>query len=171
MGTSFYGNGVGIGTGEGGTSNYNDLTNKPITNLTGLTPINLSALTVGLYSIRGKYIFNADDSEIKNFASATLVKVVLDTITGDKVVTFETYENAKHISYSVDYFQDSSYKLEKYTYETINANADTTEELPAEGNISQIYSTNEGLYVWNEEKQDYVQLGTGEATEQTWDEM
>ena len=96
---------------------------------------------------------------------------MLDTISGDKIVTFEAYENQKHLSYSIDYFQDGSYKVDRYTYETINADASTTEDLPAEGNVSQIYSTSEGLYVWNEAKQDYVQLGTGEESEQTWDEM
>ena len=59
MGTSFYGRGGG-GSGSGeGTSNYNELSNKPITNLVGVTAINLSSLTVGLYNIRGKYILNA----------------------------------------------------------------------------------------------------------------
>lgn len=172
MSTSFYGRGGGTSSGGSGTSNYNELSNKPITNISGeIAPINLSTLTAGLYNIRGQYIFNAEDDVIKSFNSSTFVKVLLDTVTGDKTVSFETYENEKHFSYSIDYLKDGSYKVDRYTYETVNANADTTEDLPEEGNSSQIYSTNEGLYVWNEAKQDYVQLGTGEATEQTWDEM
>lgn len=171
MGTSFYGRGGGSSSGGSGTSNYNELSNKPITNLVGLTAINLSTLTVGLYNIRGNYIFNAKDNEIKSFNSSTFVEVMLDTVTGDKIVTFDVYENSKHLTYSIDYFEDGSYRVDKYTYEIINTSASTTEELPAQGDVSKIYSTDEGLYVWNENKQDYVQLGTGEETEQTWDKM
>jgi hypothetical protein len=171
MGTSFYGRGGG-GSGSGeGTSNYNELSNKPITNLVGITAINLSSLTVGLYNIRGKYIFNTEDKEEKTFPSSVLVQILLDTKTGDKIATYDVYEQGKHLTYSIDYFTDGSYKVDKYTYETINSNAGTTEDLPEEGDITQLYSTDEGLFVWNEAKQDYIQLGTGEETEQTWDEM
>ena len=171
MGTSFYGRGGG-GSGSGeGTSNYNELSNKPITNLVGVTAINLSSLTVGLYNIRGKYILNAEDKEEKVFPSSTLVQILLDTKTGDKIATYDVYEQGKHLTYSIDYLADGSYKVDKYTYEIINTNAGTTEDLPEEGDITQLYSTDEGLFVWNEEKQDYIQLGTGEETEQTWDEM
>ena len=171
MSTSFYGRGGAGGGGGSGTTNYNELGNKPITNLAGLTAINLSTLVVGLYNIRGNYIYDAKDNEVKSFASQTFVQVLLDTESGDKIVTFDLYANSKHLTYSIDYFPDGSYKVDKYTYEAINASADTTEELPAQGNASTIYSTEEGLFVWNETAQGYVQLGTGEETEQTWDEM
>ena len=174
MSTSFYGRGGGgSGTGSSGTSNYNELSNKPITNLVGLTAINLSTLTVGLYNIRGNYIFNADDGEVKNFPSPVFVKILLDTVSGDKIVTFDVYENGKHLTYSIEYFADGSYKVDKYTYEIINTTAGTTEELPKVGDATQLYSTDEGLFVWNETAQDYVQLGTeeGAAADQTWDEM
>lgn len=173
MSTSFYGRGGGTSSGGSGTSNYNELTNKPITNLVGLTAINLSALTVGLYNIRGNYIFNASDSEIKSFASPTFVKIMLDTVTGDKIATFDVYENGKHLTYSIDFLADGSYKVDKYTYEIINTSAGTTEELPAVGDSSQLYSTDEGLFVWNETAKEYVQLGAeeGAAADQTWDEM
>ena len=171
MGTSFYGRGGG-GSGSGeGTSNYNELSNKPITNLVGVTAINLSSLTVGLYNIRGKYILNAEDKEEKVFPSSTLVQILLDTKTGDKIATYDVYEEGKHLTYSIDYLVDGSYKVDKYTYEIINTNAGTTEDLPDAGDVTQLYSTDEGLFVWNEAKQDYIQLGTGEETEQTWDEM
>lgn len=171
MSTSFYGRGGG-GSGSGeGTSNYNELSNKPITNLVGVTAINLSSLTVGLYNIRGKYILNVEDKEEKVFPSSTLVQILLDTKTGDKIATYDVYEQGKHLTYSIDYLADGSYKVDKYTYEIINTNAGTTEELPEEGDITQLYSTDEGLFVWNEAKQDYIQLGTGEETEQTWDDM
>jgi hypothetical protein len=170
--TSFYGRGGVEGSGSG-TDNYNELKNKPIISLTGREdlPINLSSLVVGLYNLNGSYIFSNNDLEMKNFPSTTFAKVIIDAKTGDKIVSFDTYENTKHLSFSIDYFQDGSYKVDRYTYETINANADTTEDLPASGDVTQIYSTDKGLFVWNESKQDYVQLGTGEETEQTWDEM
>lgn len=172
MGTSFYGRG-GTGGSGGGTNNYNELSNKPIVGMVGREdlPINLSSLTVGLYNLSGNYIYNLNDAEKKNFPSATFVKVVEDIVSGDKVISFDIYENAKHLSVSIDYLQDGSYKVDRYTYETINANAGTTEDLPTNGDVTQIYSTDNGLYVWNEAKQDYVQLGTGEESEQTWDEM
>lgn len=168
--TSFYGR--GSGTGTSGTSNYNELTNKPITNLTGLTAINLSTLTIGLYNIRGNYIYNAEDTEVKNFTSPTFVKIMLDAITGDKIVTFDIYENGKHLTYSIDFFSDGSYNVDKYTYEVINTDASTADDLPLVGDVTQLYSTEEGFFVWNEITQDYVQLGIKEAGgDQTWDEM
>ena len=76
--TSFYGRGGSSNSGEGGVSNYNELSNKPIANLSGATaPINLSTLVVGLYNIRGNYIFNAKDGEVKSFDVPTFVKVLL----------------------------------------------------------------------------------------------
>ena len=169
---SFYGGGGNSGGGSG-VSNYNELSNKPITGIVGREdlPINLSTLMVGLYNLNGYYKFSANDVELNMLPSATFAKVVEDAISGDKVVSFDVYENTKHISYSIDYLQDGSYKVDRYTFEAINASAGTTEELPASGDATQIYSTDNGLYVWNEAKQDYIQLGTGEETEQTWDEM
>ena len=64
---SFYGNySVGGGGGEG-TSNYNELTNKPITNLTGTDskPIVLGDLFTGEYLIKGTYIYNLSDKNKK----------------------------------------------------------------------------------------------------------
>lgn len=169
--TSFYGRGGGSGTGGSGTSNYNELSNKPITNLTGLTAINFSTLTPGLYSIRGNYIYNADDGEVKTFPSSNFVEVLLDSISGDKIVTFDLYENGKHLTYSIDYFSDGSYKVDRYTYEIVSSVSGSTEDLPETGDTTKLYATDDGLYVWNETKQDYVQLGTGEELEQTWDQM
>ena len=171
MGTSFYGRGGGNNPGGSGTSNYNELTNKPITNLVGLTAINLSALTVGLYNIRGNYVFNSEDVENKTFPSPTFVKVLLDTKSGDKIVTYDIYENGKHLTYTIDFYPDSTYKVDKYTYEIISTESGSTEDLPDKGDATKLYATDDGLYVWNESVQDYVQLGTGEETEQTWDEM
>jgi hypothetical protein len=168
---SFYGRG-GASTGGSGTSNYNELSNKPIANLTGLTAINLSTLTLGLYNVRGNYIYNADDKEVKSFASATFVKVLLDSVSGDKIVTFDVYENSKHLTISIDYFVDGSYKVDRYTYEVISSVSGTTEDLPEAGDATKLYATDEGLYVWNEQAQEYIQLGTeAEAADQTWDEM
>ena len=172
MGASFYGNvGVGSGSSNPGTDNYNDLSNKPIINISAVGTTNLSSLAQGLYKISGDYIYSQDDTEVKHLASATLVQVYLDATTGDKIITFDTYENSKHITYNIDYLAEGTYKVDKYTYEVIKSISGTTEDLPEKGDSSQIYSTDEGLFVWNDDKQDYVKLGTGEATEQTWDDM
>lgn len=169
---SFYGNHAGNGGGSGGVSNYNELSNKPITNLSGLTAINFSTLTVGLYNIRGNYIYNENDAEVKVFSSPIFVKVLLDSNTGDKIVCFDLHENGKHMTYSIDYSPAGEYTVGKYTYEVISSDADTTEDLPAEGDISKIYATDDGLYVWSEEDQDYKKLGEdSESSEQTWDDM
>ena len=83
--TSFYGRAGG--NGGSGTTNYNELANKPIVNLSGLTAINFSTLTVGLYNIRGNYIYNSEDGDVKTFASPTFVKDSLDLITEQISVT------------------------------------------------------------------------------------
>lgn len=50
---SFFGS-CGRGGGGGGVSNYNELTNKPVQNLTG-NPIVLSTLQTGIYNISGTW--------------------------------------------------------------------------------------------------------------------
>lgn len=169
--TSFYGRGGA--NGGNGTQNYNELVNKPVTNLVSVTPINLSALTVGLYNIKGNFIYSAEDSEVKAFTSPTFVEILTDSISGDKIATFDVYQNGKHLTYSVDFLADGSYKVDAYTYEIISATGGSTEELPEVGDNTKIYVTQEGLYVWNEDTQDYVQLGTGSGSSEgeTWDEM
>lgn len=50
---SFFGGG-GQGGGSGGVSNYNELTNKPVSNITG-SPVIISSLSTGIYNINGTW--------------------------------------------------------------------------------------------------------------------
>ena len=160
---SFYGN-VVIGGGGGGISNYNELTNKPIINLTGLTAINLSTLNEGLYNVKGNYIYNAADTKVKTFASPRLLQVLLDdSVTDAKNIVFEYFENGRHFAKIIHCYADGTYKEEVYAYDH-TVSADKESDLPETGDPSMLYSTSEGVFVWSEDAQDYVQLGKPEAS-------
>ena len=90
---SFYGTGVIVGSGGGeGTTNYNDLENKPIINLIGVLPVNLNILEVGTYNIRGNYKYE-ENGETHTFAETHLVQVFQDSVTQNKIVRFDIYKN------------------------------------------------------------------------------
>ena len=92
---SFYGQVSLGGSGSGGVSDYNELSNKPIKNLTGLTAINLSLLEEGLYNVKGNYIYNSSDTAVKTFASPRLLQVLLDdSVTDAKNIIFNFYNFA-----------------------------------------------------------------------------
>lgn len=55
-------NGMGSGSGVGGTTNYDQLTNKPVLNING-SGIVISSLATGVYNIDGTWKFTADDDE------------------------------------------------------------------------------------------------------------
>lgn len=57
----FSGGGDGGGSGGGGTTNYNALSNKPVTNLTG-NPIVIANLSTGVYNIEGTWAITTDDA-------------------------------------------------------------------------------------------------------------
>lgn len=107
--SSFYGNGGwASGSGGSGTTNYNDLTNQPISNLTGTesSPITLSELDYGIYLIKGSYRYNADD-EVKQSSSPLSVQVFQDERTGEKAIKFEIIENQEVIVVTVFYDDDT----------------------------------------------------------------
>lgn len=52
----------GGGSGSGGTSNYNELANQPVTNVIG-TGVVISALSTGVYNIDGSWKMTEDDIE------------------------------------------------------------------------------------------------------------
>ena len=54
----FSGGGGGSG---GGTSNYDELSNKPVTNLTG-DPVVIATLETGVYNIEGTWAMTDDDT-------------------------------------------------------------------------------------------------------------
>lgn len=170
---SFYGQVSLGGSGSGGgVSNYNDLSNKPIKNLTGLTAINLSSLEEGLYNIKGNYIYNTSDTTVKTFASPRLLQVLLDdSVTDAKNIIFEYFNNGRHFAKIIHSYADGTYTEENYAYDhTISA--ENKSELPEIGDPSMLYSTSEGVFVWSEDAQEYVQLGSTEASGgQNWDAM
>lgn len=171
MGLSFYGRGtIGSGSGEGGTTNYNELSNKPITNLTGLTAINLSSLELGLYNIRGNYIYSSSDTETKTLTSPRLLQILLDNASGLKVAVFDYYENTKHFTRTITYNSDGTYTVNDYSYDSVVA-ATAESELPETGDASKIYITDNGVFVWSEDAQDYVQLGVPVEAEASWSAM
>lgn len=169
---SFYGQVSLGGSGSGGVSDYNELSNKPIKNLTGLTAINLSLLEEGLYNVKGNYIYNSSDTAVKTFASPRLLQVLLDdSVTDAKNIIFEYFNNGRHFAKIIHSYADGTYTEENYAYNHI-ISAENKSELPEIGDPSMLYSTSEGVFVWSEDAQEYVQLGSTEASgEQQWNEM
>jgi hypothetical protein len=90
---SFFPNNGSGGGGGSGTTNYNDLTNRPVTNLAG-SGIVISGLSTGVYNIDGTWKMTADDAErttekddlfyVKNDASGSH----LTWVTAGKIYTF-----------------------------------------------------------------------------------
>lgn len=56
------GGGGGSGDGTSGVSDYNELRNRPVINITG-TGVVISGLTTGVYNIDGTWRMTADDVE------------------------------------------------------------------------------------------------------------
>lgn len=57
----FFGGVVSTGGGTGGTTDYDALSNKPVTNLTG-SPVVICELETGVYNIEGTWAMTADDT-------------------------------------------------------------------------------------------------------------
>lgn len=108
---SFYGHGWCTGGGEsgGGTTDYNDLSNKPIVNLTGTesSPVTFSDLEYGNYLIKGFYRYSAND-ESKQSISLSVI-ITQDQESDDKVAKFEVIENQEVIVIAVFYDKDGSF--------------------------------------------------------------
>lgn len=56
----FFGSVIITGGGEGGTTNYDVLSNKPVVNLTG-SPVIICEQATGVYNIDGTWSITADD--------------------------------------------------------------------------------------------------------------
>lgn len=112
--SSFYGNG-GISSGGGGTSDYNQLTNIPIKNITGTegSPVNFSLLSFGQYKITGYYIFNKD-SEVFN-SSTLYISIFEDNETKKKIVKFEEFENSQFYIMTLTYEDDGTYIEDRFS--------------------------------------------------------
>lgn len=112
--SSFYGNG-GISSGGGGTSDYNQLTNIPIKNMTGTegSPVNFSLLSFGQYKITGYYIFNKD-SEVFN-SNTLYISIFEDNETKKKIVKFEEFENSQFYIMTLTYEDDGTYIEDRFS--------------------------------------------------------
>lgn len=93
--TSFYGGG-GLASGSGGSSSYDDLTGAPLKKLeSSESPIILSELSDGLYSITGVYFYTPDGLE-QPAVIDKLIQVERDTLTNSKIVKFDSFEDGKY---------------------------------------------------------------------------
>ena len=110
---SFYGSANAFASGGGGVSNYNELSNKPITNLIGIkpAPINLALLNEGVYLVRGNYIYSDSDSDIKSLTQL-LIEVSYDEQTESKVIKYEKVKNNEYYVCLIIYGEES-YELKE----------------------------------------------------------
>ena len=107
--SSFYGSHSIEGGGGGGTSDYNELINTPITNITGsaLTPVSFQTLNYGVYHLSGFYKYTID-GEVYEAEPPILVKVIQDEETHRKVVYYETCKNGKLVDIITRYKEDGT---------------------------------------------------------------
>lgn len=115
--SSFYGQStLSIESGDSGTFNYDELFNKPIKNLKGTnsTPINISTLESGNYTLIGDYIFSQED-EVKTSSTPRILQIYKDEIKNTLIAKFETFENGEYLITSIIYNEDGTYIEEKYS--------------------------------------------------------
>lgn len=149
--SSFYGSYYGsINNASSATSDYNDLSNTPITIVTGTedNPIILSELTVGNYIIQGYYLYTSLDTEVKNVDSLNVV-ITQDSSTEELVARIESIEN-QILYVSLIYFNDTddSYSIDKIpiTGATVLFYLEST--LPSSGTENILYVTESAMYRW-----------------------
>lgn len=114
---SFFGGGGSSGGGSG-TTNYNELTNKPVRNISG-APVVISTLTTGVYNVSGTWIMT-DGAE------------VFETLEDDLFYVTKTATSCKLTRVSADGVYSANYILgdspEKVEYDTVaTVNEATTE--------------------------------------------
>lgn len=97
---SFY---PGGGGGAGG-SDYNKMKNVPVMNLTGTdtVPVYLGSLDYGAYRI-SSYYKRSTDGKILEFTEPTMVYVVNDKTTNEKVATYQEIRNGETYIITVTY--------------------------------------------------------------------
>lgn len=108
-GASIYGGGNGSG---GGTSDYNDLQNVPVKNLTGTesNPVILDSLQEGNYILTGSYKYITEDTEIQQITK-TEITVTTDIITDEKIISYQYISNGKPYLRVITYQEDGSYSI------------------------------------------------------------
>ena len=166
---SFYGNYSIGGGGSGGTNNYNELTNKPITNLIGTDnkPIILGDLYTGEYLIKGPYIYTSSDGNVKQ-TSLLHVIVSVDEETRKSVCKFEKYENDTWFMYIV-IINENEYAINKYSFSKPSSNIlfVAEDELPQPGVEQVLYITEKAIKQWKNNK--YILMAsTGDISSLLW---
>ena len=136
---SFYGNAGGEGGGSGGTTNYNDLTNKPFINSVGTSanPTIIQNLSSGRYLISGYFKHGTDEPDDIAVPAGTKAEVIVgvDTVTGYKVAEYNTIENGDIIVNKILYKADGSLdKVEKINVGAGSGGDDVVELTQAEYN-------------------------------------
>lgn len=138
---SFYGNAGGEGGGSGGTTNYNDLTNKPFINSIGTSanPIVIQNLSSGRYLISGYFKHGTDEPDDITVPAGTKAEVIvgIDTITGYKVAEYNTIENGDIIVNKILYKADGSLnKVEKVNVGAGGSSGDAALESNVTSNLA-----------------------------------
>jgi hypothetical protein len=158
-------NGQTIDAGEivgasGGTSDYNNLLNTPITNISGSesSPVVLNSLDYGMYLLTGsyKYVPRADIQSIKY---KILVTISQDTATALKVASFETYEDGEAYHYSILFYDDGTCLQSKVLFSNKEESIlfINEEDLPTYGQENLLYITEDSILKWNGE--EYINMG------------
>ena len=123
--SSFYGpGGVGKG-GSSGTSDYNELTNKPIKNILGTSEdlfFNLKSIDYGNYSLTGYFKTHAEGS-LRKAESALQLAVSKDSSTGEKTITYMEVKDNTPTNHTIIYRDNG--EVHEYTF-PLNASGDPT---------------------------------------------
>ena len=107
-GASIYGN----SNSGGGTFDYDELQNVPVKNLAGSesNPILLDGLDYGSYVLSGDYKFSINDTET-SYLNKTSISVIKDTVTEEKIVTYQHIKNGMLYSRIITYREDGTYSI------------------------------------------------------------
>ena len=112
---SFYGNGGCVNEGGSGNSDYNQLQNTPIKNLTGTegSPINFTNLSFGEYKITGYYIYNLNSEKFNT--KSLYISVFEDIETKKKIIKFEEFENSQFYIITLTYEENGDYIMDRFS--------------------------------------------------------
>ena len=161
--SSFYGNHSVWGGGSGGTTNYNDLINKPVINKTGTesSPIILNALGYGEYIITGNFVYTNKDNTLKGGSFPTYISILQDGITLKKIAKYETFEDGIYYINTVSFNDDETCLIDKISIIKNEGLSFIKEaDLPEVGTEDVLYITERDIYRWDSEQGDYVSINT-----------
>lgn len=150
--------------GSGGIVNYNQLTNKPITQLTGTEsePIILNTLNYGEYLIDGYFVYTSLDTVLKGSnLHPTYISIMMDDRTLRKAAHYETFESEVYFLYHVYFKNDETCVLDKITINKTHGLIFLDEsEFPQPGVEGVLYISKENIYQWNDDEEQYIQLNS-----------